>query len=528
MITKKKSILLIYPPNQLMAVETTRPDGSLGPLYLASNLERTGYEVNILDASVGVPGVHSLQNTFYRTVKQGNGLIRIGLSFDEITDYVIGKGYGIVGISSNFTPQTKMAFNTARAIKRADPSIKVLAGGVNARNLYSDFLRTGLFDGVCVSEGEIIFRNMLDHINRGESLEGVVGAAYLKEGTPVVNQILPSNAHLCFPARLDDLEMPAWGKAPFEFYDNLNSAHGVNITGGQDRYAALLTSRGCPFSCWYCHISKETKDGLSGAIGDIRFHSIERVMQEIRKVKEYGVQRIFFEDDSLLANRERITSILRGMKDEKLSIADTNGVNLLHMYDRSDPTNWAINYPFLQTLGDAGFQQIVFPVESANNRIVRKYANGKVNHDRMNLPELMTSLRNVGIKCPVNIMIGFPDETREEMYQSFEMGKRLMAAGAPFVTYFVPIPFPGSRLYDFAVSGNYLDTSVPDPEAMFDVDRVSWTDRMNWKNPVMINTTVPPAEVEALRDKFNEETNTRDHLERRIKESAGHRLAQTK
>ena len=46
-------VIIIYPPNQLMDIETPRPDGSLGPLYLASALEKIGIETDILDASVG-------------------------------------------------------------------------------------------------------------------------------------------------------------------------------------------------------------------------------------------------------------------------------------------------------------------------------------------------------------------------------------------------------------------------------------------------------------------------------------------
>ena len=45
--------LIIYPPNQLMDIETPRPDGSLGPLYLASVLDSIGIETDVLDASVG-------------------------------------------------------------------------------------------------------------------------------------------------------------------------------------------------------------------------------------------------------------------------------------------------------------------------------------------------------------------------------------------------------------------------------------------------------------------------------------------
>ena len=53
--------LIIYPPNQLLDIETPRPDGSLGPLYLASALEKIGIETDILDASVGAKN-YSLKN----------------------------------------------------------------------------------------------------------------------------------------------------------------------------------------------------------------------------------------------------------------------------------------------------------------------------------------------------------------------------------------------------------------------------------------------------------------------------------
>ena len=115
-------VIIIYPPNQLMDVETPRPDGSLGPLYLASALEKIGIETDVLDASVGSKEC-SLKNTFYRRIRQGNGLIRIGMNFNEIADYVEKGNYNFVAISSNFTPQTNMAIKTAEAIKERNNEI---------------------------------------------------------------------------------------------------------------------------------------------------------------------------------------------------------------------------------------------------------------------------------------------------------------------------------------------------------------------------------------------------------------------
>jgi hypothetical protein len=155
-----KKGLLIYPPNQLMDVETPRPDGSLGPLYLASALEAHGFQVDILDASVGSTDL-SLEETFYRNVKQENGLTRIGMSFNEIANYVHKNQYDFVGITSNFTPQTNMAILTAKSIKEILPSIPIFTGGVNSRAMISKFLNTHFFDGICLTEGEIVFPKMV-------------------------------------------------------------------------------------------------------------------------------------------------------------------------------------------------------------------------------------------------------------------------------------------------------------------------------------------------------------------------------
>ena len=158
---------------------------------------------------------------------------------------------------------------------------------------------------------------------------------------------------------------------------------------------------------------------------------------------------------------------------------------------------------------------MVFPVESGSQRILDTYATAKVKLDRMDLPKLMRLMTDLGIKAPVNMMIGFPDETEAEIRQSIDLAKKLMDAGAPYVTLFIPIPFPGSRLFDIALTGGWL-------EANFDPDL------MNWKNPVMKNTVVGPQRLVELRDQWNAALNTESHQAMRLKQSAGHRLAMDK
>ena len=515
-IKKNYKCLIIYPPNQLKDVETPRPDGSLGPLYLASALEKVGIETEILDASVGGKD-YSLNDTFYRRIRQGNGLIRIGMNFNEIADYVEKGNFDFVAISSNFTPQTSMAFKTAEAIKERNNEIKIFAGGVNARNLYHRFLKTGNFDGICLSEGEIIFPKMILASINNYSVSKIPGTITIdKKGLISINPVDKS----CFPNQLDDLEMPKWEALPFEKYEKIASPHGVNVNDrGAERYAPIMTSRGCPFKCAYCHISQE-KDNASmfGNIGNLRTHSIDRVIKEIDHLVSLKVKKLFFEDDSLLAHKDRVKTIFKKTKNKKLSIANVNGVNLVHFFNSRDRSGWVdgkfdIDVEYLEILRDSGFDQIVFPVESAAKRILKLYATNKVNLDRMNLPLLMKKMTDLGIQAPVNMMIGFPDETEEEINMSIDFAKILMDNGAPYVTFFVPIPFPGSNLYNIAINGDYLDKN-------FD------TDKMNWKNPVMKNTTVSPEKLIEIRDKANEIINTKEHLKKRLINSAGHRFAE--
>lgn len=102
-----RKVLIIYPPNQLNPTEAPRPEGSLGPLYLASALENAGIETDLVDASVGTED-DKLEDTFNNPVMQLNGLIRIGMSFDRIREFIALGGYDVVAIHSNFTPQTRL------------------------------------------------------------------------------------------------------------------------------------------------------------------------------------------------------------------------------------------------------------------------------------------------------------------------------------------------------------------------------------------------------------------------------------
>ncbi|MDO8564698.1 MAG: radical SAM protein [bacterium] len=498
-----EKVLLIYPPNQLNPIETPRRGESLGMYYLAAALERGGFEADILDATVGTKD-DPLEGTFFNPQMQPNGLVRFGLTVERISEIISQGDYGVVGIHSNFTPQTNMAFDVAAAAKAVSRNILVLAGGVNTRNLVGRFLKTGNVDAICLTEGEKIIVNMVRAHAEGKNLHDVSGIARLSHGNIVYQPVLPTDVY----RNLDELPVPAWHKMPFCHYDRIISPRGV--LGGRKRYAPYMSSRGCPYECEYCHISWEKAHrDESGDIGSLRLKSVPRVIEELHHLRGLGITQISFEDDSLLAHKGRVRELFTQVRGLGLELSDINGVNLVHFLKR-EGGQLVIDREYLELLRSAGFAEIVCPVESASQRILDKYATGKLNHSKLDVVELIRVMTDVGITCLTNIMMGFPDETEAEILASIELGKHLVEAGAAYVTYFAVIPFPGCMLHEYALANGHLD---PD----FD------TDRMNWKYPVMKNTVVPPERVNELREWGWQYANTKEHVRQRLEASAGHR-----
>ena len=499
-------VLVIDPPNQLNPTEAPRPQGSLGPLYPVAALEEAGIEADFVDASVGT-AEDNMEETFFRAVMQDNGLVRIGMSPERIRGLIVAGDYDVVAIHSNFTPQTRMVLETAKIVREVSPEALIISGGVNARNMPEYFLRTGLIDLICSTEGERIIVKITKEWHRSRSFEGVDGIIFMDSGCLVSRQADPGS----IVQNLDDLPVPAWNRLPLERYAEISLPHGDVVLGENQIYAPIMTSRGCPFRCAYCHISLEKS--RPDDIGNLRFKSVGRVMQEIDLLKSLGVKKVYIEDDSLLAKKARVREIFGRLLGAGLKIADANGVNLVHLFVRDSATGrLRVDEEYLELFKASGFDHISFPIESGSQRILDKYATAKLNHEAMDVEELVRVASRIGISCPVGIMIGFPDETEQEIMQSVEIGRKLVGAGAKYCSFYIPIPFPGSQLYQMAISGGHLNPNF-DPDAM------------NWHRSVMINTAVPPERILELKDWAWHSVNSRDYVTERENQNVANRLS---
>jgi radical SAM superfamily enzyme YgiQ (UPF0313 family) len=262
--------------------------------------------------------------------------------------------------------------------------------------------------------------------------------------------------------------MPAWDLLPLTQYWDISRPHGGDFPKGKRiKYASLQTSRGCPFRCKYCHISMEEADSPFGAIGRFRMKSIDRVLRELDVLKSLGADHIFLEDDSLFAKKARAYEMFRLIREMGLDLLDVNGINICHL-QKNFGGRLGPDVEFFEVLAQAGLRFWSLPFESANQRLIDTYATSKWSIAKSNIPELLAGLATAGIRASGNYMIGYPDETIPEIYNTVTMAKRHVEQGLEYALFFTVVPFPGSMIYEDAIANGQLD-------AHFDPDTMRWT-----------------------------------------------------
>jgi len=474
-------VLLLYPPEQTWPDTMCKPNGSLAYPMLAGALLREEIEVEIYDACVGNEK-DNLEEVFYKSQPLPTGMLRTGVSDSRILEKV--QSFDVVGITSIFSHQETMVLKTARLIKSKFPDKLLITGGVNARHRMELFFNNG-FDLICTSEAEKTIVRICENLSKNNSdFSSIPFLAWKKGGETIVNK----NGEIFWD--LDDLPLPAWHLLPNDRYWKIGRPHGGHFEDGEDlRYASMMTSLGCPFSCTFCHIAGETKDSNSGPIRKFRIKSDERVIQELEILKSLNVKQVFIEDDSIFGKKKRAVRLLNKINSFGFDILDVNGVNIVHLLKNGEP-----DHEVIEALVSAGFRDIVLPFESSSPRIIRKYASNKWNIERSNVTDLIKECKKAGLRVAGNFMIGYPDESREEIFSTVNYAKERMSDGLDAANFFLVMPLPGTPLFDKAVkNGNLPKEYNPD--------------RMHWQKANMKNTRVPPEELESIRDRAWEDTN---------------------
>ena len=395
-------ILLIHPPatihRRFLAQAEPFP---LGLASVAASCRARGHAVGILDAHI---------EGFSNRRREGQ-YVHVGLSQDAIARRIQAFAPDLIGISCPFTVQFHNAVDVARTARRVAPQALLVGGGAHVTALPQTF-EPGTVDLLVRGEGELAFADLADHSPHGN------GAA-LPRGVLRCGEAVESSPELADPPDLESLPGPAYDLLALPLYWR------------KRRYAKVVTTRGCPFTCSFCSVHV--------TLGrEVRKRSIDAVVEELCRLRRtYGVEEVDLEDDNLTAHmawaKELFERIAQASPGIRLFLRD--GV-------RAD----RVDRELLQLMKCAGVVGVTFAPESGCQEVLDEVI-GK----RMRLEQVEQAVRlacDVGLDVTCFLVIGFPRESLQQVHRTIAYGHRLRRLGANRIWMSCAAPHPGTALWE--------------------------------------------------------------------------------
>jgi anaerobic magnesium-protoporphyrin IX monomethyl ester cyclase len=308
----------------------------------------------------------------------------------------------------------------AEEVKCWNRNCFLVVGGPYATDDPEEVLRGGNVDCVVIGEGELTTTDLVRRLLEHSSFYDVPGIAYSANGGIV--RTSPRSAI----ADLDSLPFPDYALVDLEDFSNQYLTFSSKI---YQPHANILTTRGCPYRCLYCHHILGKK---------FRARSPENVLEEIRSLHErYGVTDFQVIDDIFNFDIDRAKALcdLLIKSRLKLTLSFPNGV-------RGD----IMDEELIDKMAEAGTKYVSIAVETASPRL-QKLIRKNLDLDRVF--QAIEYSAKAGIITRGFFMLGFPTETEAEAVQSIEFAKASSLCGA---TFFTVVYFPGTELYELAQS----------------------------------------------------------------------------
>jgi len=261
--------------------------------------------------------------------------------------------------------------------------------------------------------GEELILELIEALRGDRALESIRGLSFRRDGQIVHNPLRDPVADL------DSLPFP-----------DLTLIHGHE----RMTQTPIMTSWGCPFDCRFCSVT-----AMFGK--KFRFRSTENIIAEIEQTR---ARKIFFYDDNMAANRNRLKELLQMMIDRKLDVSWSAQVR----------TDVARDPELLELMSRSGCWNVFLGLESVNQDTLDGYDKAQSVDD---IVHAIDRLHDYGISSHGMFVLGAdsdgPDAVRDTV--SFAVKHKIDTVMLNILT-----PLPGTPLYnELDAEGRIFDRS---------------------------------------------------------------------
>ncbi len=350
-----------------------------------------GYHVfsGIILPRLGLPLLGSILKSIGHKVKIFCEEIK-AINWNEI------KAADVVGIST-ITSTALRAYEIADRVKALGKP--VVMGGPHVTFQSKEALKHA--DFVVIGEGEESFPGVLEVIEGKKSPEKIRGIAFKVKDKVIETKMAPLICDLdSFPG--PDLSL-------IEGHERM-------------RVTPMLTSRGCPFNCTFCSVTRIFGRGY-------RTRSVEKVLDELEKLKP---RTVFFYDDNFTHDRKRVYEICKGILERGLKF----------VWSAQSRVDIAGDLKLLKILRKSGCSLLHIGFESINRETLKLYKKGTNPGSYM---KAIREFKKAGIDIHGMFVLGSDADTSETVRETVKFAKR---AGLFSVQFLALTPLPGTPLFE--------------------------------------------------------------------------------
>ena len=283
-----------------------------------------------------------------------------------------------------------------------------VAGGPHPTADPAGTLRLG-FDAVVRGEGEAVFRGLLRAVRTGASYSELPNLGYLDaSGACRLTKTAP-------PLELD--QFPAFSEKHLKM-------------------GAIEITRGCPYACGFCQTSH-----IFG--GRVRHRSVENICTHLATMRRRGMWDVRFvtpdafaygSPDGRSVSLPRLTNLLERMR-------ATMGLQG-RLFFGTFPSEVRPEHVSPEALrlvrAFANNDNLVIGAQSGSERILKACHRG---HTVAGVLEAVELILAAGFKANVDVILGLPDETGDDIEATIKLIRKLVSQGARIHAHsFLPLP----------------------------------------------------------------------------------------
>jgi radical SAM superfamily enzyme YgiQ (UPF0313 family) len=422
---KKFKVLLVYPnlmlvtqlPNNIATLSACLKNGGNDVLVFDATLYKTA------DMTVDDARVKRLQVRPFNIKESGLEINKKNMYADFVQ---IAKDYKPDLIAVSVLDDT-VDMGLALINQISTKKIPVIFGGVYATFNAEKLIQKKAINFVCVGEGEESLIELCNNLKNNIPIKNIKNL-WIKKS----NKIIKNNIR----KPIDINNIPFDDFSVFEAKRIFRPMQGKMVAS-----IPINFDRGCPYKCSFCNAPDIARFYKQNHFIYYRRKTIERIREEMEHQLEKfpGLSYFYFNSESFL----------------NMSIKQLN--DFAEMYLKLNIPFWCqsrietIVDEKIKILKEINCDRISVGIEHGNEEFRKKILNKTFTNEQV--INAIAILNKHSLKTSVNNIIGLPDETRELIFDTINLNRKIKVDS---ISGFVFQPYRGTKLREYCINKGYL------------------------------------------------------------------------